>query len=343
MPRGAPNLEEGVKRDSRGREIASADFNGLVKTERMPGLAVCGLLHATPLEGAFESKWSVAHVDELIVDPALQRRGLGVYMLDRWVKRIESKAVVPTALKDKLRAALGIDEGEASPPFVTLYVDEWNEGAGRFYYRLGFHLVPTAEGDDEHLAGRLYLAVKLPTLKRRIDKMMAKNDRKFADDDHGRVPKDGALAHRTRAIFTGTELERLLYSKVGRKKWWQFDSADLRAAAADADPAAQIALHLANVYAKQFREHIFSHREQIDTDAIAMLVTPDGLWPPESAEEINDEIVELFALDRLLAHKTPRVTMSKDEWLETQSAVTPTRDLEQFARARFTVQFIAIA
>ena len=221
-------------------------------------------------------------------------------------------------------------------PFVTLCVDVWNERSQKLYMELGFSQLPPSNDD---CPGRIQCVVSLSKLAASVKTLMERKRANYETRNGLLVPKQ--LLDYIRVAYSGPMLEAILHSGSGRRKWWQFSTTDFDSALAASDPACQVAAMLATTYAESFRGYIVEAVLAMAKDyppAISYLAP--GRLRISRANDVDEGVVRLFALDRLLQHENPRVLMTSEEWAKAQGTEEPTRnDLEQWEKTRFLVLF----
>jgi hypothetical protein len=341
--------------DARGRAISGESFARL-KTEHCDH-DVLGCLQATPLDlVACKSstpvkdrydgmRWTSLHIDEVILKEHVRKAGVGRWLFAKWFLteydfsmasdkfKLDERMVDAIEKIPILRGMLRSDD--TIEPFVTLCVDHENLNARKFYRTLGFVELTPSLCD---CPGRIQCVNSASRLKERLAGALDS------------LPASIETMQRVRIRFTGEELESLLFQLLPRtRSCYDFGIEDFALAVQKKDPAATIAKTIADFYYDEFCQYI---KDCVILQGSALLPigvkagtesTSEEQGPLQMEDEfvVKREVVYLFALDRLLMWKTPRVLMTADQFEDKKKTnEAPERtDAKQWEDTRYCVFF----
>lgn len=310
----------------------------------------------------WRERWNRMHLEEFVVHPALRGHGVGQWFLLKWLRRLKplSGAISTTAAhRDEFAKDLGVDAapekyfrpgGTLMEPVITLCVDAWNIGARKLYAKLGFQEYARKGGDGAILECpyRISMVAPMLTIEGTLEDI-TKNGRtppiieKFANDaaapmrERHLKPTDDVLSFMQ---STSNGRKGILYFDVGGEAMrngsylaqmveMEFDNY--------AEPHAMPA-----ILSDEAQEH--PERDYEDEGVRKLLVDAylngeaelqprpsnrrDG--EPRKEEDVTDDHVRSFFLDRLLSRDPPRVMMSAAQWgsalADARNANPPTHD-----------------
>jgi len=310
----------------------------------------------------WRERWHRMHLEELVVHPALRGYGIGQWFLFKWLMRIKplSGAINTTAAhRDEFAKDLGVDAapeiyfregGTVMDPVITLCVDAWNIGARKLYAKLGFqeYVRKGADGAILECPFRISMVGPMLTIERALRAITNNGStppilEEFANDTgapvrerHLKTPDDALEFMQS----TSDGPKGILYFDVGGEAMrngsylaqmveMEFDNY--------AGPHAMPEMLSSEVQAHPERHYEDEGVRKLLVDAY--LYDGAELQPrapnrqdgePRKEEDVTDDHVRSFFLDRLLSRDPPRVMMTAAEWEsafnDARNTTPPTHD-----------------
>ena len=319
----------------------------------------------------WEFPWTGMHIEEFVIAPRFRGQGVGKWLLYKWLQRIARAELTASqpysneAIEDEephlayVKSTSSHHDGEPPSitlvPHVTLCVDGWNKAAIRLYESLGFKTFKSPESD--RCEGRLEGVVRLDELETKLLGAMHKSPEGDVAVPLVLASNEFTYGTRSRTIYTLPNLRDEMQSRSARCSGTgilYFDTAQeaLRAGSTLAamiewEFAAYADAHEAPEDWSPAQEATFPQREGLramiqnaymrDGDDRALLQPrPPMTEGHRRPEDVTDDHIRSFILDRLMSVPTPRVLMTAAEWAAAKSVPraetavwSPTRSTEE--------------